>query len=273
MTTPRTSPCRHALFLDFDGTLVDLAPRPDAVTVEPGLADAMSTLARRLDGAFAIVTGRSIATVDTFFAPHRFDAAGLHGSEMRVGGTALPAPPPPAEFRREVDGLRAAAQGLVVEDKGTTVALHWRLAPQLREQAQALAAAALQRLGAGWRLQTGKAVLEILPAQAGKGRAISTLLSLPPYRGRLPVFVGDDDTDENGFAAVIAAGGLAVRVGEGPTLAPLRLAGPAALRGALLAWARTGACPFEDHHGGPGRQPADRTADGRDRPDHEETRR
>ena len=271
MTTPRQTPCRHALFLDFDGTLVDLAPRPDAVTVEPGLADAMATISRRLDGAFAVVTGRSIAAVDAFFAPHRFDVAGLHGVELRIGGTDLSPAPAPAAFRAEVAALRAAAGGLVVEDKGTTVALHWRLAPQLRSHAQALAAAALARLGEGWRLQTGKAVLEILPASAGKGRAIATLLGLAPYRGRTPVFVGDDDTDENGFATVIAAGGLAVRVGEGATLAPLRLAGPAELRAGLIAWARTGACPFAAGVPGAGETPA--PGEARRPRDHKETRR
>lgn len=271
MTTSRQSPCRHALFLDFDGTLVDLAPRPDAVTVEPGLADAMATVARRLDGAFAVVTGRSIAAVDSFFAPHRFDVAGLHGAELRIGGTDVAAAPPPPRFRDEVAALRAAADGLVVEDKGTTVALHWRLAPQLRGHAQALAAAALGRLGEGWRLQTGKAVVEILPASAGKGRAIATLLGLAPYHGRVPVFVGDDDTDEHGFAAVIAAGGLAVRVGEGTTLAPHRLAGPAELRAALTTWARTGACPFAAGVPGAGETPA--AGDVRPSRDHKETRR
>jgi trehalose 6-phosphate phosphatase len=237
--------CRHALFLDFDGTLVDLAPSPDAVRVEPGLGEAMETVSRMLGGAFAIVTGRSIAVLDAFLAPLRFDVAGLHGAELRVGGHTVPALPPPAHFRLEVARLAAAAGGLVVEDKGTTVALHWRLAPALRGHAEALAAQALERLGEGWRLQTGKAVVEILPADAGKDRAIAALLGREPFRGRIPVFVGDDDTDERGFAEVIAAGGLAIRVGEGPSLAPVRLAGPTDLRRGLVQWARSGECPFE----------------------------
>lgn len=238
-------PCRHALFLDFDGTLVDLAPRPDAVTVEPGLGEAMEAIRTQLGGALAIVTGRSVAAVDAFFAPHRFDVAGLHGGELRVGGRTVRAAAGAPAFRREVERLAAAAGGLVVEDKGTTVALHWRLSPDLRPVAEALAREALGRLGEGWRLQTGKAVVEILPSTTGKGRAIATLLEHEPFRGRIPVFVGDDDTDEHGFAEVLAGGGVAIRVGEGVTIAPLRLAGPRELRARLVQWARTGECPGE----------------------------
>lgn len=237
--------CRHALFLDFDGTLVDLAPRPDAVRVEQGLAEAMEAVRALLGGALAIVTGRSVAAVDAFFAPHRFDVAGLHGGELRICGRTVRAEPASPAFRREVAGLAAAAGGLVIEDKGTTVALHWRLSPDLQPYAEALASKALDRLGGAWRLQTGKAVVEILPAAAGKGRAIATLLQHEPYRGRIPVFVGDDDTDEHGFAEVLAAGGLAIRVGEGATIAPLRLTGPHELRARLVQWARTGVCPGE----------------------------
>ncbi len=237
--------CRHALFLDFDGTLVDLAPRPDAVRVEPGLAEAMEAVRALLGGALAIVTGRSVAAVDAFFGPHRFDVAGLHGGELRIGARIVRAAAPPPAFRREVERLAEAAGGLVVEDKGTTLALHWRLTPDLRPRAEALAREAQERLGDGWRLQTGKAVVEILPATAGKGRAIATLLDHEPYRGRIPVFVGDDDTDEHGFAEVLAGGGLAIRVGEGATIAPLRLAGPHDLRARLVQWARTGECPGE----------------------------
>jgi trehalose 6-phosphate phosphatase len=239
------SSCRHALFLDFDGTLVDLAPRPDAVRVEPGLAEAMEAVSDLLGGALAIVTGRSVAAVDAFFSPHRFDVAGLHGGELRIGGQVIQAAATSDAFRREVGRLSAAGDGLVIEDKGTTVALHWRSAPELRPHAEALASEALRRLGAGWRLQTGKAVVEILPAGAGKGRAIATLLRHDPFRGRIPVFVGDDDTDENGFAEVLAGGGLAIRVGAGATIAPLRLPGPHELRLRLMHWASTGECPGE----------------------------
>ncbi|MHB2168652.1 trehalose-phosphatase [Alsobacter sp. R-9] len=242
-----TVPCRHALFLDFDGTLVDIAPRPDAVRVEPGLSDAMARVAERMGGALALVSGRPVQALDRFLSPHRFDAAGLHGAELRLAGETLSCAAVPEAFRAEVARLRdaAGALGFIAEDKGASVALHWRAVPDLRPHVENLAAQALARLGSGWRAQTGKSVIEILPAEAGKGRAIATLLDHEPYRGRIPVFVGDDDTDEHGFAEVLARGGLAVRIGEGKSLAPLRLAGPAVLRARLLAWAETGTCPFE----------------------------
>jgi trehalose 6-phosphate phosphatase len=131
-----------------------------------------------------------------------------------------------------------------VEDKGASVALHWRLVPQHRPVAEALARAALAQLGTDWRLQTGKSVLEIVRAGTGKGRAIARLLAQPPYAGRTAVFIGDDDTDEHGFAEVMARGGVAVRVGEGATRAALRVTGPAELAALLARWAREGACPF-----------------------------
>lgn len=236
-----------ALFLDFDGTLVDIAPAPDAVRIDPALPDVLASLSRNLGGALAIVTGRPVAVVDHYLAPYRFDVAGLHGAVLRVGGRQLAEPTVPSLFRAEVVGLTDAAQawpGLIVEDKGASVAVHWRLAPQHRQAAEALARGALAALGPDWRLQTGKAVLEIVRAGTGKGRAIARLLAEPPYLGRTAVFIGDDDTDEHGFAEVLARGGVAVRVGEGETRAPLRVSGPAALAGLLDRWATTGECPF-----------------------------
>lgn len=252
-----------ALFLDFDGTLVDIAPAPDAVRVDADLPGVLATLAGRLDGALAIVTGRPVDVVDRYLAPYCFDVAGLHGAVIRVCGRDIAEPTVPAPFRAQVDRLAREAMawpGLIVEDKGASVALHWRLAPQHRPQAEAVARAALAALGPDWRLQTGKAVLEIVRAGTGKGRAIARLLTEPPYRGRTAVFIGDDDTDEHGFAEVLARGGVAVRVGEGDTRALLRVAGPAELAGLLRRWAVSGLCPFplpgDEAHDAVGPRPA-----------------
>lgn len=236
-----------ALFLDFDGTLVDIAPAPDAVRVDADLPGILATLAGRLGGALAIVTGRPVDVVDRYLQPYCFDVAGLHGAVIRVCGREVSEPSVPATFRVQVEHLVREARswpGLIVEDKGASVALHWRLAPQHRPKAEALARGALAALGPDWRMQTGKAVLEIVRAGTGKGRAIARLLTEPPYRGRTAVFIGDDDTDEHGFAEVLARGGVAVRVGEGETRAPLRVAGPAELAGLLRRWAVSGLCPF-----------------------------
>ena len=238
-----------ALFLDFDGTLVDIVERPDAVTVDPALPEVLLRLQERLDGALAIVSGRPITFLDPHFAPHRFDIAGLHGLEHRIGGRLILCNPADHPALRELVGRLpeavAAKPGILIEDKGCSVAIHWRLAPQHRDFALATARSAIEALGADYRIQYGKAVAEILPAAAGKGKVIERFLQQPPYAGRRPVFAGDDLTDENGFKAVNAHDGLSIRIGEGETVARLRLATPAALRHSLSEWASEGSPPFD----------------------------
>jgi trehalose 6-phosphate phosphatase len=239
----------HALFLDFDGTLVDIAPRPDAIVVHPDLSAILLRLKDRLGGALAIVTGRSVGVIDAELAPARFDVAGLHGAEMRVAGNSLEAAPPCDAVRESVARLQAAIAGrpgLLVEDKGRGVALHWRLAPHLADDAVMLMSAEVEQLGPAFRLQAGKSVLELLPANANKGAAIATLLRHAPYRGRVPVFIGDDVTDEHGFEVVDNAGGLSVRVGAGPSRAARRIATPAALLRCLDHWAASGRIAFAE---------------------------
>jgi trehalose 6-phosphate phosphatase len=236
---------RIALFLDFDGTLTEIAPRPEAVTVESGLVATLERLRARLDGALAIVTGRPVSVIDGFLAPARLDAAGLHGVERRVGGALSGgrAEDHP-ELRRQVARLHAESAALanvLIEDKGASVAVHWRLAtPDDAGRAETLVKAAAEDLGSAYRLQLGKAVGEIVPAQATKAHAIRAFMELPPYAGRTPVFLGDDRTDEIAFASVLEDGGVAVRVGEGDTVADRRLSDPAAVRALLRDWAAGG---------------------------------
>lgn len=231
-----------ALFLDFDGTLAEIAPRPDAVVVEPGLVEALERLRERLGGALAIVTGRPVSVIDGFLAPARLDAAGLHGVERRIdgtlgGGRAEDHP----DLRRQVARLEAESAALpnvLIEDKGASVAVHWRLAgADDAARAEALVKAAAEALGADYRLQLGKAVGEIVPAQATKAHAIRAFMEQRPYRGRVPIFLGDDRTDEIAFASVNQDGGIAVRVGAGETVAKYRLPDPAAVRALLRGWA------------------------------------
>ncbi|MFZ9501923.1 MAG: trehalose-phosphatase [Beijerinckiaceae bacterium] len=232
----------HALFLDFDGTLVDIAPTPDAVQVDAGLAPALAALRARFAGAFALVSGRRIATLDAFLAPHVFDAGGLHGLEIRAGGRMLDRP------QVDRDKLRAAAAslskrliawpGAFVEDKGCTIAAHWRLAPGAGAALSDALEEIVAGLGADWRLQRGKAVAEILPAHADKGRAVEALLAQPAYRGRAPIFFGDDATDEDAIRIVNARGGVSVNVGPRPSAATFRLPDPASVRALLARWAQ-----------------------------------
>lgn len=215
-----------ALFLDFDGTLVDIAERPDAIVVGPDLVDLLLRLRSRLAGALALVTGRTIAAVDGFLADAAIDVCGLHGLQRRIGGRTAE-PPGLPDLGPEIGALRvafASSPGVLVEDKRVGVALHWRLAPEAEGRAAAAMAALAERLGPAYRLQDGKCVRELVPAAAGKGAGIRAAMAEPPYLGRVPVFVGDDRTDEDGFLAVNAMGGLSIKVGPGETAAGARIA-------------------------------------------------
>ncbi|GBU16027.1 MULTISPECIES: trehalose-phosphatase [Methylobacterium] len=235
-------PDTTALFLDFDGTLVEIAPRPDAVRVDPDLVPTLERLRERLGGALAIVTGRPIEVIDDFLAPARFDVAGLHGVALRRGGVVLGAGAEghPA-LRVKIPELEARLEGLeavLIEDKGASVAVHWRLASERdAERAQAAVEAVAAELAGAYRLQLGKAVGEIVPATATKAAAIRTFLETQPYAGRRPVFLGDDRTDEIAFTSVNNDGGISIRVGAGETVARKRLGDPVAVRATLRAWA------------------------------------
>lgn len=223
-----------ALFLDIDGTLLDLASDPQGVSVPSGLPEQLGTLARGLGGALALVSGRPLSEIDRLF-PGNLDAAGTHGAQWRLGGIE--------------DGLRGAADaalagiyssleeethslpGVILETKPHAIAVHYRQVPEQEAQVRFLAEHAGQALGPAFRLQAGKLVVEILPAEAGKGVAIERFMGQPPYAGRTPIFVGDDRTDEDGFVVVNRLGGYSVRVGEGsPTQARFQLHSPAAVR-------------------------------------------
>jgi len=241
---PPTPAGDWALFLDVDGCLLDFAAAPDDVRVPEGLVDAIAAWAQRLDGAVALVSGRSLDTLDALFpALHGLPAAGLHGLERRdANGNRQPPPsPPPAladiaeEARRVADGY----PGAIVETKGPNLALHWRQAPQAVQALRALASAAIPRLP-GYRLQAGDHVVELRPGgDADKGGAILAFLADAPFRGRVPVFLGDDLTDERGFAAVNARGGVSVLVGDrADSAARYALPDPAAVRAWLAAACR-----------------------------------
>lgn len=232
-----------ALFLDFDGTLVELAARPDSVVVAPGLSSTLARLADSLSGALAIVSGRPIATIDHYLGPY-FDVAGLHGAERRIGGVLRPGQTPDRPgLRRALDVFETLARDeprLVIEDKQLSVAFHWRLVPALEALALTTVDRALAAAGPAYRIQYGHAVAELVPAHVSKGGAVDEFLTLKPYAGRRPVFFGDDLTDEAAFAAVNRHGGVSVKIGEGPTSASLRLATPEALRHCLTDWAASG---------------------------------
>jgi trehalose 6-phosphate phosphatase len=207
-----------AVFLDVDGTILEIAETPQAVFVPETLKRLLSELCARLDGALALVSGRSIADLDRLFEPLRFCAAGLHGCERRessgcVTRTAIDV--------RSLDHARAQLSQLVLkypelllEDKGAALALHFRRMPQLQSVVYATCTKVVAELGPQFTLQPGKCVLEIRPGVCSKGAAIEDFMQQTPFRGRTPVFVGDDFTDEDGFAFVNRCSGLSIRVGR-----------------------------------------------------------
>ncbi len=205
-----------ALFLDLDGTLVPIASRPELVHADAALRALLARLQRSLDGALAVVSGRSIAGIDAVLAPLRLPAAGLHGLEMRPDGHTverLRTPEPPAASRERLAQFAASHPGLLLEDKGPCLALHFRGAPELADAAEVAIAGELARLGPDFVLQRGKMVLELKPAGATKGTAVERLAARRPWAGRRPVYIGDDATDESGFEAANRLGGDSIRVG------------------------------------------------------------
>jgi trehalose 6-phosphate phosphatase len=205
-----------AFFLDVDGTLVDIAPTPEDVRVEPALLETLAHLRRRTDGAVALVSGRRIDDIDRLFSPLRLPAAGIHGNERRrADGRLEEAAPPPAltRLRQAIERFLPDVPGVLFEDKGLAVSLHYRLAPQCEEAVRDFARRAIRDAGPDLKLLEGKMVVEFKPAQGDKGRAILRFLDEPPFAGRRPLFAGDDVTDEDGFAAVNRVGGLSIRIG------------------------------------------------------------
>jgi trehalose 6-phosphate phosphatase len=223
-----------ALFLDFDGTLVDIAPEPGAVVVPSTLVPTLAALQDYLGGAVAVVSGRRVHEIDQFLAPLRLPVAGVHGAERRTSTGHMDRIAAPAldAVERAARGLAAAHRGLLVEHKTTSLALHYRQAPELEALCLQAMGDAIAR-SHGLALLRGKMVVEAKPAGASKGEAIEAFLREAPFTGRTPLFVGDDVTDEAGFAAVQRRGGLGVKVGEGTTVARQRLADPGALRHAF----------------------------------------
>jgi trehalose 6-phosphate phosphatase len=208
-----------ALFLDVDGTLLEIAPRPELVRVPDGLPSLILRLSAGREGALALISGRPLAQLDQLFQPWQGAAAGLHGLERRradgildcvVDGDCAAALD---RLRPKLAALAADGTGLTLEDKGGTLALHYRAAPQREPEVRAVAEALHREIASVLRLITGKMVVEFQPRSADKGRAIAAFLAEPPFLGRRPVFVGDDTTDEDGFAEIRRRGGIAVRVG------------------------------------------------------------
>jgi len=214
---PRLAP-DDCLFLDVDGTLIELADTPFDVHVTQDLGSVLRAVSARLGGALALVSGRSIAYLDTLFAPLKLPCAGLHGVERRgadgrLHGTDIPISRLDA-VRAPLAQLVQENPGTLLEDKGRTIAVHYRLAPA----AAAVIHAGVESIAAGlsdaYQIQAGNHMLEIKPRAFDKGAAVTAFMAESPFRGRTPIFVGDDLTDLDGFTAVRALGGRSIAVGR-----------------------------------------------------------
>jgi len=225
-----------AYFLDADGTLLDIMPRPEDVVADDGLRELLAELAFVARGALALVSGRAIKDIDRIFAPLVFPAAGLHGAEIRFPDRSRSGSPNDSAM----DGVRppladfmTAHPGLRLEDKGAALAIHFRQTPELGDEVLEFLGALAQQ--SGLAVQEGKMVAELKQAHHDKGNGIAALLARPPFSGRKPVFIGDDLTDESGFLFVNAQGGVSVRVGPAgiASNARYRLPDPASVRAEL----------------------------------------
>lgn len=235
---PRTLPpaprVEWAFFLDVDGTLLEIADKPSAVRVDLELLELIGQVYRLSGGALALVSGRSISDLEGMLGALRLPLAGQHGLERRdaAGRLWIHAAPPEAKCAIK-EALRPVLErhpGLLLEDKGLTLAMHYRQAPHLAAYVQRLMLRLMNEVGGGLELQMGKRVVELKPAGIDKGTAVAEYLTESPFSNRHPVFIGDDLNDEHGFAEVNRLDGTSIKVGPGASCARFRLANVAAVR-------------------------------------------
>ena len=207
-----------ALFLDVDGTLLEIAATPDRVRVPSSLRNTLQISFERAQGAFALLSGRSLDDLDRLFSPCVFPASGKHGLEVRLyGGRVVRPGIDPSVLDRARSWLRLLQKenrGLLMEDKGISLAMHYRLAPKLAPEVEIVMNYMTAELGEVFVVRPGKCVFELMPSGFDERTAIQLFMTQPEFSGRTPVFVGDDPTDEVGFQAVNEMGGHSVRVGK-----------------------------------------------------------
>lgn len=223
---------RWALFLDFDGTLVELAETPEAIRVPAGLPDLLRALSERFSGAVAVVTGRSLDNLDRHLGV-RLPAAGQHGVQWRATPADIAqarSTPALDAAREQMRELTATWPRLLVEDKGATLAVHYRGVPEAEPGLRQAMASLVEASDNALEVLMGKNVCELRPSGINKGSAISRLLETPRFAGRLPLVIGDDVTDEAAFEVALDAGGAAVKVGSGDSRARWRLQDPLRVR-------------------------------------------
>jgi trehalose 6-phosphate phosphatase len=239
-----------AILLDVDGTILDLAPTPPEVWVPPTLRHAMARLTERTGGALALVSGRSLSDLDLLFSPLQLPAIGGHGAEFRphIGGKLDYRQPVPlgAALKRRFARVAEIGPGILIEDKGYAIGLHYRLAPDLEEEVnEAVARACAEDPAAPIEILRGKFVLEIKQVGFNKGTGVRELMRYPPFIGRHPIFIGDDVTDESVFEIMAEFDGLAFSVGRKVAGVNGHFEKPEAVRGWLVQIAGDGESPAQ----------------------------
>jgi trehalose 6-phosphate phosphatase len=210
----RVSTDGWALFIDIDGTLLDMAPTPDAVEIPPGLVQTLACLKKSFNGAVALITGRRVADADRFFAPLKLVALGVHGAEARIdpcGKTTMLGEPVPRALTSAVHEVARDLPGILVEDKGVGLAVHYRHAPAVHRALEL----ELKRLVVRWEsfaVRPGRKVLDVVPKAHSKGTGLAWLMALPAFKGRRPLMIGDDHGDEPALKAAERLGGIGLRV-------------------------------------------------------------
>lgn len=211
-----------ALFLDFDGTLAPIVNRPELVQIAPRVLELLEHLHDRLGGALAIISGREITVLDQFLSPYQFPASGVHGLEWRVSNSGILRRPIAetslASALQDLERMAAQHSGILVERKLGSIALHYRARPDLRDACRRAVEKAIEGRDDLVTID-GKMVIEVKGHSGNKGMAIQTIMLEPPFRNKTPVFIGDDKTDEAGFAIVNARDGISIKVGTGDTCA------------------------------------------------------
>jgi trehalose 6-phosphate phosphatase len=226
-----------AIFTDFDGTLVEIAETPDAIEVPDALPDQLQQASLDFDHAFAVITGREIADIDRYLSPLQLPIAGAHGAQRRrADGTIQEVDATVSEAADEIAAdlapLVEAHSDLIIEAKDGAVALHFRQAPEL-EQACLVAMREAVAIHPDFSLVEGKMVIEARPTGFDKGSALRAFMQEEPFVGRIPVFIGDDTTDEDAFRVAQELGGIGIKLGPGETVARMRIADVASVHALL----------------------------------------
>lgn len=217
-----------AVFTDFDGTLVEIAETPESISVPPELPEQLDRFLSEFDHAFAVITGREISDIDRFLSPLQLPIAGAHGSQRRrADGTLEQMDRHVVEAAREIartlEGLIADNPGLLLEPKEGAVALHFRQAPEMADEClRAMQEAVSDH--PDFALVAGKMVIEARPTAFDKGAALRAFMQEQPFLGRVPIFIGDDRTDEDAFRVAQELGGVGIKLGPGETIARMRIA-------------------------------------------------